>query len=224
MSSVEIPCAGETLTLLAERAIFWASQRTLLIADPHFGKDATFRAAGIALPPGTLDADLTRLERVLATTGAERLIVLGDFFHARPGRTADTLAALVDWRERHAALDLVLVRGNHDRHAGPPPAEWRITDAGECLALPPFLCCHLPAPVQQEAPGEQADSYRLAGHLHPAVTLGGRASDQLRLPCFWFGPTQAILPAFGSFTGGFTIRPGARDRVYAISPAGVHAV
>ncbi|RIK37961.1 MAG: ligase-associated DNA damage response endonuclease PdeM [Chloroflexi bacterium] len=214
-----ITCHGEELALLPQRALFWPRTATLLIADTHFGKDATFRTAGIPLPIGGLHQDLARLETVLAVTGAERLVILGDFFHARPGRTTDTMDAVTAWRGRHNALDVLLVRGNHDRYAGPSPDEWRIHDAGESLLLPPFLCCHAPA-----EPGMPDESYRLAGHLHPMISLRQRAAAQLRFPCFLFGRQQALLPAFASFTGGYTITPGVGDRIFAISPAGVHQV
>jgi uncharacterized protein len=158
---------------------------------------------------------------VLTQTAAERLVVLGDFFHARPGRTTDTMALLGGWRRRHPALEVLLVRGNHDRHAGPPPEEWRISDAGDSLLLPPFLCSHLPAESDSDSPD---GPYRLAGHLHPVIALRERGTSPVRLPCFVVGRRQALLPAFASFTGGYTIAPGVGDRIFAISPAGVHQV
>jgi DNA ligase-associated metallophosphoesterase len=218
---VPITCRGEELMLLPQRAIFWPRSATLFIADTHFGKDATFRTAGIPIPAGALDQDLARLESALAQTGAEQLVVLGDFFHAQPGRTADTMAAISTWRQRHSALAVLLVRGNHDRHAGPPPEEWRIFDAGDSLLLPPFLCTHLPVEPEPAGPDE---TYVLAGHLHPMITLRERGAAPLRLPCFFFGRRQALLPAFAGFAGGCTITPGVGDRVFAISPAGIHAV
>ena len=36
--------AGETLLLLAERVAYWERTRTLLVADPHFGKAAALAA------------------------------------------------------------------------------------------------------------------------------------------------------------------------------------
>ena len=54
-----------------------------------------------------------------------------------------------------------------------------------------------------------------AGHLHPAVRLAGRA-DAVRLPCYWFGRSRGVLPAFGEFTGALTVRPKPGDRVFAI--------
>ncbi|HBK88044.1 MAG TPA: hypothetical protein DDZ56_05305 [Cytophagales bacterium] len=56
----------------------------------------------------------------------------------------------------------------------------------------------------------------MAGHLHPGARLEGRGRQGIVLPCFWLSPNQLILPAFGSFTGLATIRPGAQDRVWII--------
>ena len=57
----------------------------------------------------------------------------------------------------------------------------------------------------------------LAGHLHPAVTLHGRGGDSVRLPCFWIRERLVVLPAFGDFTGGASIRRDAGDRVVALA-------
>lgn len=158
--STSIRWAEEKLWLRPERAVYWPRQATLFVADLHLGKDATFRAAGIGLPPGSAAKDLARLSATLTATGAERLVILGDFFHARPGRTAETHAAIAAWRARHNTLAVVLVRGNHDRHAGEPLAEWRIASAGESFALPPFVCHHEPLPYPSVDTG-----YVLAGHV-----------------------------------------------------------
>jgi hypothetical protein len=37
------------------------------------------------------------------------------------------------------------------------------------------------------------------------------------LPCFYFGIRFAILPAFGSFTGNYAIRPTPDDRVFVVA-------
>jgi DNA ligase-associated metallophosphoesterase len=225
MREAKIVVAGEALTLLAERALFWPRQSTLFIADPHFGKDATFRSAGIGLPQGSLDADLTRLDEALRHSGAGRLLVLGDFFHAKEGRTPDTLHTLATWRQAHHALEIVLVRGNHDRHAGEPPTDWRITNVGDFLGLPPFVCCHMPYdPAKCDPwPADEA-SYRLAGHVHPVIQLRDTTGGELRFTCFTFGKEQGLLPAFGAFTGGYAIRPQPGDRVFVLTPEGVHQV
>src|ERR1700712_3226350 len=96
--------AGEKLALLPERALWWEREQTLFIADPHFGKASAFRFAGIPVPETAHDADLVRLEAALRKTAARRLIILGDFLHARTGRSEATLSALHLWRSQHAHL------------------------------------------------------------------------------------------------------------------------
>ena len=58
------------------------------------------------------------------------------------------------------------------------------------------------------------------GHLHPAVSMKtGR--DRMRMPCFLFRGSTALLPAFGAFTGSHPIRPRPGDRIYAVGPGRV---
>src|SRR5215207_8060756 len=106
--------AGERVILLGERAMYWEGARTLLVADPHFGKAATFRAAGVLVPRGTTNETLSRLDDALARTAARRLVFRGDFLRACEGRAPETRRAINEWRERHAAVDMTVVRGNHD--------------------------------------------------------------------------------------------------------------
>ena len=204
---LKIELQDEQVVLLPERALYWPRRQTLVVADPHLGKAAAFRAAAIPVPGGTTAANLERLAAAITRTGARRLICLGDLLHARSGRVPETVAAGSAWRERHPHLEFWLVRGNHDRHAGDPPAEWRVECFDEPVVEPPFAWRHFP---EAEAAG-----YTIAGHLHPAIRLGrGQLSETL--PCFFFGETVGLLPAFGDFTGTMVIRPQSGDRVFVL--------
>jgi DNA ligase-associated metallophosphoesterase len=211
-----IVVADENLTLLPERALHWPRREMLIVADLHWGKSATFRAAGLAIPEGSLADDLARLDRALTHTGARRLVLLGDLLHARAGRAETVLEQIGSWRARWPDLNILLVRGNHDRGAGDPPPEWGFGCVDEPFALAPFVLRHHP----KEAP----DGYVLAGHLHPAVRLRGAGRQQVRLACFWFGARMGVLPAFGGFTGSALVTPAADDRVFALTGDQVLAV
>ena len=208
--------AGERLVLLPERAAWWPAASTLLVADFHLGKAASFRRAGIPLPEGTTADNLARLERCVEALGAKRIAFLGDFLHSAEGRTPATFDRFAAWRRTRADLDLLLVRGNHDDRAGDPPLDWgfRCVDPGEILS--PFVLVHEPAPAKA--------GYALAGHVHPAVRLTGGANESLRLPCFWFGARVGVLPSFGAFTGSAVVRPKAGDRVFVVAEGEVIAL
>jgi len=204
---------GERLLLFPERAALWEGARTLLVADPHWGKAAAFRAGGLPVPGGTTAEGVARLDGLLERTGAGRVVFLGDFLHAAEGRAPATLGALAEWRARHREVEMVLVRGNHDRHAGDPPAELGVRCVAPPLVEPPFVLAH--------HPGESGAGYVVAGHLHPAVRLVGRGRQRERLPCFWFGAGGAVLPAFGPFTGAAVVEPEPGDRVFVVAGAAV---
>lgn len=207
--------AAETVQLLSERALFWPRKNMLVIADIHFGKAAAFRAQAIPVPHGTTADNLAALDALIAQNAVAHIVFLGDFLHAKTARSPSVLAALQRWRARHAALRLTLVRGNHDLHAGDPPASLTIEVVDEPWCVDGVAFCHHPDAV--------TDAYVICGHVHPAYRLK-TGSDTLRLPCFLIGPSRAILPSFGAFTGGHAITPDASDRVYVTAGSTVFSV
>jgi DNA ligase-associated metallophosphoesterase len=215
VSDVAIALAGEQVLLLARKALYWPRAQALVVADIHFGKAAAFRALGVPVPRGTTTENLAALDALLARHGARQIVFLGDFLHAKAAHAPATQAALLAWRRRHPELQLTLVRGNHDRHAGDPAQALGIELVDEPFTSGPFSFCHHP---DLAAPG-----YVLAGHVHPVYMLATRF-DALRLPCFVAGPRRMVLPSFGAFTGGFVVTPGAGERVWVSSGEAVHSV
>ncbi len=214
----ELDWGGQTWQLRADRTVWWPARRTLIVADLHFGKAEHFRRSGIPVPRGTTRHNTERLDVALQATGAERLIVLGDFFHSKGGVTDDLVEHLIAWRQRWDGLRVINVRGNHDRQAGDPPCEvgidcvsgpWRDGEGGgEGGGTVAFA--HEPAVM--------SNAVTWCGHLHPAVMLEGLAHARLRTACFHVQVRSATLPAFGAFTGMKIIRPRRGDRVYAVGP------
>ena len=216
MPYTELTIANETLHLLPERALYWGRAKTLFISDPHFGKAATFRAHAIPLPAGTTEAELQRLTQAIERTGAQKLIILGDLLHAAKGREGALLAAVREWRAKQADLAIYLVRGNHDRHAGDPPADWQMEMVDGPTPGPFWVLNHEPL--------EPENGYALVGHLHPAVQLTGKGRQSLKLPCFWFGAKCGVLPAFSAFVDHGTIQPRQGEQVFVVTENQVLAV
>ena len=97
---------------------------------------------------------------------------------------------------------------NEKKHERTEP---RVTGDVRCMDGP----LRLAGLALQHHPEPLEGAYVLAGHIHPAAVLGGRAHDRLRLPCFHFGPAVGVLPAFGAFTGMHVLPRGLYDFAFA---------
>ncbi len=221
LAELSAPAAFRGLALLPQRAVWDRAGRTLFVADVHLGKVASFRARGVPAPGGTTRDNLDRLSALLRSTGAAQLVVLGDFFHAREGITEALLENVKIWRDEWRQAQIILVGGNHDRHAIPILRHLGVELVAEPFAHGGLEGRHHPL-TAAEAFGEGAAT--LAGHLHPVARLKGPGRDRLRLPCFFRQGRQLILPSFGEFTGGREINGERGSEVFAICHDAVLAV
>lgn len=210
METLTINVKGHALILSPARAAFDPVLKSLFVADVHLGKDAVFRAHGIPVPVGSTSEMLVRVNSLIATHQPESIVFLGDLLHARESHADEMLTALRGWRLKHHDLRLVLVEGNHDKHAGALSTEFDVESVTEPYRFGPWALCHHPQAVD--------DAYVLAGHEHPVFRLT-TGVDQVRLPCFRFGDHTGVLPAFGAFTGGFDVVSTAlsRDVIYVVA-------
>lgn len=210
MNEMRLIVAGERLELHAEHAVYWRHHKCLLLADVHFGKGSVLRRAGISVPTGQTSADLARLDGLIAQYRPAQVIVLGDLVHGAAPLDAPWIGLVTAWRQRHAAIRMTLIAGNHDRHFDARELGFEIV--GDELALPPFLLRH--------APEEANGSYVLAGHVHPGVTLND-GWRRHRLPAFRFTAKVGLLPSFGALTGLHETRAQPDERIVAITPGGL---
>ena len=189
---------GLTIELLADHAIHLPGPSMLVLSDAHFGKAATFRAHGLAVPDGDDARDLQRIDRMLALTGANSLLIVGDLTHSPRGSSP----ALDEWLENNAAR-VTLVVGNHDS-PGRLEASVRCVDR---FTLGSTHFVHDPADAPE-------GMFSICGHLHPVVRIRDGSRNSLRLACFHLSEQRLVLPAFGTFTGGQVISPAPGDRVF----------
>lgn len=213
--SLPISFAGQRLTLLPSGAIHWPARRSLIVADVHLGKDATFRHLGVPVPAGNTAKDLDRIASLVQQTESTRLVILGDLVHGRTSHDDHLAAAFAGWRDRHARLDILLVRGNHDRSAGATPEDWRIEEVDEPFEDGPLTLAHHPDVTTEP---------HLCGHVHPVVAVRDFDGSWVSIPCFAADASRLLLPAFGSFTGGCKVERTADRAIYAVTRTSVVAV
>lgn len=195
---------GQRLHLIPEKGIYWEEKQYLILADLHLGKAGHFRKSGIPVSDLIHSKDILTLDKLISSFNPEEVIFLGDLFHSDHNQGWEVFKR---WIKSKAPLQFKLVLGNHDVLEEP---NYRIPnlEVMEKLSLSPFDLTHIP---------EETELYNLAGHIHPAVRLTGKGRQSLRLPCYYFGERNGLLPAFGNFTGTAKINIKKTDVVYAIA-------
>lgn len=181
-------------------ALFWEQERLLVVSDLHLEKGSSFAIRGVLLPPYDTVATLSRLAAVVAHYDPRTVIALGDSFHDRdaherlsePDREAlSTLQISRDW---------IWIAGNHDPAL---PSDLGGAVASE-VAISGIVFRHEPTGTAGE----------IAGHLHPKARVSTRGRSMERR-CFASDGARAIMPAFGAYAGGLSIRDRAFAKIFA---------
>jgi DNA ligase-associated metallophosphoesterase len=207
-----ITIRDEELILAKERAIFLPQQQLLAISDLHLGKAAHFRKAGLQVPSTIAQSDLTRLGILLERFKPKTLLINGDMFHNDLNTDVDDFER---WKVQYSSLKFVLVKGNHDKLEEKHYEKLGIEIHEPSYCTPNFCFIHDALKCQEK------NLYPISGHIHPGITVVGKAKQRLKFPCFYFGNDYAIMPAFSAFTGLSLVKPKANEQVYAITPTKV---
>jgi len=203
---VQLKLKNENITLLPEKALLLKDYQALLIADLHFGKVSHFRKSGIAVPKSVVDGNWNELIGLLSGTEVSRIIFMGDLFHSFHNTEWDEFCQIIS---SFPEKKFELVEGNHDILSNYQYDKAGIGTFPE-IELGNLLLTHEPIG------SFSGPLYNIAGHIHPGITLRGKARQKVTLPCFWFGQHQGLIPAFGKFTGLARIKPAKEDIVVAV--------
>ncbi len=202
--SISIKIKNQEFILHPSGALFWKEQSILLVADVHLGKVAHFRKHGAAIPAHVAFENLEKLTAVTNHFQPKIVCFLGDLFHSKLNTEWEDFAKWV----AYTSANVVLISGNHDIIP-----KYLFEDLGvqvyDKLKMQKFLLTHHPT--------EKDGFFNFCGHIHPGVKLQGQGRQFLRLPCFFKSEKQLILPAFGNFTGKFTLKPSEKDTIYVIA-------
>jgi uncharacterized protein len=205
---MQIELRGQSLQLLAQRAVLWLEKKTLIVSDIHLGKVSAMQNVGIAVPEGTMDNDLQNLKVLVERTKAEKCIIVGDLIHSKNGLSGRVKTKFKEWLS-NVDCGIELVIGNHDRALiKQVPEGWNLHVHKEHLLIEPFCFSHYPRNFEEY--------FVWSGHIHPQFLIKSR-HDQLTLRCFHVSENQGILPAFSDFVGGAYVKKEPRSKVYIIA-------
>jgi DNA ligase-associated metallophosphoesterase len=202
----EVEIRGHLFRIFPQKVMYWPAHRLLIVSDIHVGKAGHFRASGIAIPGHLSKNNYWRLVEVLEKCIVEEILFLGDLSHSRYNTEWDEF---IDFLDQYPHIHRTLIRGNHDI------LEKEKYSAASFSVVEQKLIDGIL--FEHEKSENETAYYSISGHIHPGVRMLGPAKQTVTLPCFYFAPDHAIMPAFGEFTGWVRIKPKKGDQVFLIA-------
>ena len=209
MKTAQLQINHNELTLLSDKALLLKKFKTLVVSDIHLGKAGHFRKFGIPISKQVHQHDLTLLSKLVNKYEVNRLLIVGDLFHSELNNEWNLF---VNFIQEHPNVEPILVAGNHDKYTKTVLSQQLLIYETH-YSLDGLIFTHEPLEIQAIAKNQ----YNICGHIHPAVQLNGKGRQRMKLPCFYFGEKQGIIPAFGKFTGAALISPKQNDKVFVIT-------
>jgi uncharacterized protein len=208
-SCASINVAGIDMLVDLSGALFWQEQSLLVVSDLHLEKGSSFAARGVLLPPYDTAATLSRLAAAISRHDPRVVIALGDSFHDRNAHERLSAPDVQAIAALQAGRDWIWISGNHDPAL---PLSLGGTIAAEVL-IGPIVFRHEPTGVAGE----------IAGHLHPKARIATRARWMERR-CFASDGMRVVMPAFGAYTGGLSIRDEAFAKIFQTAALTAHVL
>lgn len=183
--------------------LFWKEKSLLLISDIHLGKVSHFRKFGAAVPQKAVQKNFDLMDEVITFFKPKTVVFMGDLFHSSLNKEWQLFE---QWKSQ-VSSKMILVVGNHDIISPVKYEDLGIHVVSE-IQSKGFLLTHHPE--------EREGFFNFCGHIHPAIRLTGLGRQSVRLKCFFKSDAQLLLPAFGEFTGSFTMAPEKNCEVFAL--------
>lgn len=180
-------------------AFVWAAERVVVVSDLHLEKGSSFARRGVLLPPYDSAATLSRLAAIVARHDPRTVIALGDSFHDADAHERLGAAERAALGALQAGRDWIWIAGNHD----PDLPDDLGGEVRSAITIGPLTFRHEPTGARGE----------IAGHLHPKARIArrGRSFDRR---CFACDDDRAVMPAFGAYAGGLSIRDAAFSAIF----------
>jgi metallophosphoesterase superfamily enzyme len=189
----------------SRRAVWFANERLLAVADLHWGYVASHRARGNLLPLWG-DQQLEEcLHSLIADYAPAEVIWLGDVVHAVEG------AAPAERFLARASVPITILAGNHDRR-------WRGAITTN-VQRGRYFFHH--GDVARPVP---PNAIEVVGHHHPAFSWADGAGARVKLPALVVTPRRLVLPAFSPWAAGTDWLAEPESALWVIAPKRIFAV
>lgn len=212
IATKNITVENEIFTLTNQRALFWKSEKALVLSDLHIGKTAHFRKNGIALSSQIFESDLKRLSVLIEYFLPEKFIIVGDLLHAGNNTDVDRFC---EWQRNYPNIKFCLIEGNHDRISKILEQKMGLDYRSSFLKKDSICFIHNYDPSILD--------FQITGHIHPGIAINS-AVKKIKLPCFALSERQLLLPAFSEFTGLDTKNLPKKGRFFAFTDSDIYEI
>jgi uncharacterized protein len=203
---------------------FIKSINSIVASDFHLGYEGAMTKSGVFVPKVNLNSIIETLGKAISSTGADRLIIVGDLKHDFSDIEADEFNELHDLMTflKQKKVAPVLVKGNHDNFVERYREPFNLLVYGKEADINNYLFFH-----GDELPKIPSKNPRMLimGQEHPAISITNTVGKREKLRCFLYGKYERlpllVLPAMGYFSTGTDVN--TRSKHEPLSPILKHA-
>ena len=185
--------ANQNFSIFPNGELYWQNKKTLIISDLHFEKGSFFSETRQFIPPFDTLETLRKLSKFIDDHPVEMIIFLGDLVHDKFAFQRMTGEAKELFFEILKNINCTLTVGNHDDTSFLEDIGLNLT---ENIIIDDICFSHHP-PIDKK--------FSIFGHYHPKVRLKIN-SRGIWTPCFIANKEKLLMPSYGYFTGGLSIK------------------
>ena len=185
--------ANQNFSIFPNGELYWQNKKTLIISDLHFEKGSFFSETRQFIPPFDTIETLRQLSKFIDDHPVEMIIFLGDLVHDKFAFQRMALEAKELFFEILKNINCTLTVGNHDDTSFLKDIGLNLT---ENIIIDDICFSHHPTIDKK---------FSVFGHYHPKVRLKIN-SRGIWTPCFIANKEKLLMPSYGYFTGGLSIK------------------
>ena len=192
MHSYDFYLVGKKLTALRTGSLFWEEMGILCVSDLHLGKTHRLNRFGAgALPPYENIDTLKRLQEDIHNTNPSCVICLGDSFDDPLAEKSLSTNEIDSLKILQKGRDWIWISGNHD-----PYTSCKYGNYLNSFSKSAITFRHIAV---------EGENGEISGHYHPKISVKLSNATVVRA-CFIADQNKVIMPAYGTYTGGMSVR------------------
>ena len=194
---MEIPNGIKILDL----ALYIEKEKTLVIADPHFGYEESLNKRGVLIPRFQFKDFINRLDNSIKNVEVKKIVITGDLKHEFGTILKQEWRDILEFFDYFKDKEIIIVKGNHDVLLD-PIIKKRNVKLVKYYKIKNIIILHGDSiPTDKDFLESKTI---IIGHEHPAISFKERLNEKFK--CFligeWKDKKLIVLPSINMLTYG----------------------